>query len=149
MPFPLLSLIDNVIDKIVPDREAAMKLKNEAKRLEQAGEFKELDAAVGIIMSEAKSKDKWTSRARPSFLYVMYTYILSALPMGVIFAFRPEVAKDVAEGVGLWLQAIPPEMWALFAFGYGGYVKKRSDDKKAILEARENNSFLSKLGKLF
>lgn len=149
MPFPLLGLIDNVIDKLIPDKEAAMKLKNEAKRLDQAGEFKELDAAVGIIMAEAKSGDKWTSRARPSFLYVMYSYILSAMPMGILFAFRPGVAKDVAEGVKLWLQAIPIEMWGLFGLGYGGYVKKRSDDKKAILEARENNSFLSKLGKLF
>ena len=104
MAFPLIDIVNNVIDKIVPDKEEGMRLKNEAKRLDQAGEFKELDAAVGIIIAEAKSNDKWTSRARPSFLYVMYTYILAAIPMGIVFAFRPEMTEEIIKGVGLWLR---------------------------------------------
>ncbi len=83
---------------------------------------------------EAKSADPWTSRARPSFLYVVYTFILAAIPMGFLFAFEPETAEAVTEGVRLWLAAIPGEMWALFGAGYLGYSGMRSYDKRKLIE---------------
>ncbi len=142
----ILGIADNVIDKIIPDKEKAMEYKLETRRLQQAGEFRELDHAFNLMLAEAKSNDKWTSRARPSFLYVMYTYVLAAIPMGVLFAFKPEIAEDVVNGVKLWLESIPPYMWATFTAGYLGYVKKRSDDKKVLVEAKEKTGLLSMFG---
>ncbi len=53
-------------------------------------------ATISVALAEAQSSDKWTSRARPSFLYVMYTMILFAIPFGFLYAFRPEFAAKMA-----------------------------------------------------
>lgn len=90
---------------------------------------KQLQAAQAVMLAEAQSSDPWTSRARPSFMYVMYTCILAAIPMGVLFAISPEVANRVATGFGAWLNAIPESMWQLFGVGYLGYAGARTWEK--------------------
>ena len=88
----LLPLISNVLDKVVPDpkaREAAkLKLIQEA----QAGKLQEVEKQLSAIVAEAQSKDPWTSRARPTFLYVVYLLILTSIPMALVHAFNPELA---------------------------------------------------------
>lgn len=86
----------------------------------------EIEQTSMNIRAEAQSADKWTSRARPTFLYVMYTIILMAIPMGILSVFRPVEAKQIAEGFGMWLAAIPDELYWLFAAGYLGYTGARS-----------------------
>lgn len=132
MNIPLLDLLGKGIDKIFPDKAERDKHKAEMLRLAQDGEFRELDAAMDAIVMEAKSTDPWTSRARPSFLYVMYIMILAAVPMGVLNIFSPESADAIIKGVQAWLHAMPEELWMLFGAGYLGYAKKRSDDKEVI-----------------
>jgi len=139
MAFPIsaaLGLIPTILDKIIPDpaQKAAATLK--LLELQQSGDLKELETQMSAIVMEAKSADPWTSRARPSFLYVVYIIILMALPMGVLSAFSQETATAIAEGFKAWLAAIPSEMWSLFGIGYLGYVTGRSYDKKKILEAK-------------
>jgi len=95
----------------------------------QEGELKELEVRMSAILAEARSKDPWTSRARPSFLYVMYVMILASIPMGVLAAFRPEAAQAVAAGMRAWLGAVPDALWVVFAVGYTGYTAARSFDK--------------------
>lgn len=87
-------------------------------------------ARIGVMVAEASSTDKWTSRARPSFMYVIYILILTALPMGIIHAVNPDVAANISKGFGLWLKAIPESLYALFGAGYLGYSVSRSYDKK-------------------
>ena len=82
------------------------------------------------MVAEASSPDPWTSRARPAFLYVMYVMILSAIPMGIVYAVDPTIADNVAKGFGTWLTAIPSELYALFGVGYTGYAVMRTYDKK-------------------
>ena len=130
---PVLSLIGDVVDKIIPDADKRAEAKIELARLHQDGQFRQMEIQMQAIVMEAKSNDKWTSRARPAFLYVMYTFILFSLPMGFLYAFEPEAAKNVAAGVKAWLEAIPAELYTLFGAGYLGYVKKRSDDKQVLL----------------
>ncbi len=120
-----------IIDKIFPDPEQREKAKLEMLRLQQEGGFREVELQMSAILAEAQSADPWTSRARPSFLYVMYAMILFAIPMGVLSVFRPEMAVQVAEGMKAWLSAIPSELWAVFGIGYSGYTLARSAwDKK-------------------
>jgi hypothetical protein len=90
---------------------------------------RQLQAAQAVMLAEAQSSDPWTSRARPTFLYVMYACILAAIPMGVLFAFSPEVANRIATGFGAWLNAIPESMWQLFGVGYLGYAGARTWEK--------------------
>jgi len=129
----LFTVGGKVIDRLFPDPTEAAAKKLELYAMEQAGDLKELEVSMSAIVMEAKSSDPWTSRARPSFLYVMYTMILFSIPMGFLFAWKPEVAQAVILGVQGWLAAIPSEMWGLFGVGYLGYVNKRSDEKARVL----------------
>lgn len=125
----LFGLANTVIDKLFPDKAEAERLKLEFLRQQQAGEFKELETRFSAIVAEAQSTDPWTSRARPSFMYVMYALLLASLPMGVMFAVNPETAVAVTEGFGRWLQALPEELWWLFGAGYLGYSGARTFEK--------------------
>lgn len=126
----LVGISSKVIDKLFPDPAEAARAKAELLRMQQAGELKELEVRMSAIIAEAQSSDPWTSRARPSFLYVVYLIILAAIPMGVLHAARPDVAFDVAAGFGNWLAAIPEEMWWLFGAGYLGYAGARTMEKR-------------------
>ena len=65
-----------IIDKVVPDKEAAEKAKIELLKVQQEGGLKELELSMSAILAEANSQDRWTSRARPTFLYVFYFIIV-------------------------------------------------------------------------
>ena len=75
--------------------------------------------------------DRFIVRARPGFLYVMYVMILAALPVGVIAAFRPDVAARIALGIRDYLAAFPEQLYALFGAGYLGYTAARQWGKIA------------------
>ena len=85
-----------------------------------------LKAQLSAILAEAGSVDPWTSRARPSFLYVMYAMILWAIPMGLIAAVRPDMATGIATGMNAYLAGIPEPLWALCGTGYLGYTAARA-----------------------
>lgn len=129
----LLDVGGKLIDKIWPDPAEREKAKAQLLQMQQRGELKELETRMSAIIAEAQSKDPWTSRARPSFMYVMYTMILASIPMGVLHAFDPAMAVSIADGMKAWLSAIPQEMWMLFGVGYTGYTYARSKDKQNIL----------------
>ncbi len=138
---PLSSILDiggKLIDRVFPDPKKKAEAQIELARMAQAGELKGLELSLSAILAEAKSKDPWTSRARPSFLYVMYTMILAAVPMGVLYAYHPEVATSITDGMKAWLDAIPEQMWWLFGTGYLGYATARSADKRGLLKSQMN-----------
>ena len=115
----------SIIDKIIPDKAARERAKLELLKLEGSQELENIQARLSAIVAEAGSRDPWTSRARPSFLYVMYAIILWALPMGLIAAFRPEAARDIAAGMNAYLSGLPEPLYALFGTGYLGYTAAR------------------------
>lgn len=121
----LVGPIASLIDKLIPDKEARAKAKLELLRLEGTQEMAEIQARLSAIVAEANSKDPWTSRARPSFLYVMYVLMLFALPMGILSAFSPEAASDISLGITTYLGRLPEELYALFGTGYLGYTAAR------------------------
>lgn len=121
----LIGPLASIIDKVIPDKDARERAKLELVRLEGTHELQALQAQLSAIVAEAGSRDPWTSRARPSFLYVMYALLLWALPMGLIAAFRPEVAQDIAEGMNAYLNGLPEPLYALFGTGYLGYTAAR------------------------
>ncbi|MBM0169155.1 holin family protein [Altererythrobacter sp. C41] len=121
----LIGPIASIIDKVIPDKEARTKAKLELLALEGTHELKQIEARLAAIVAEANSRDPWTSRARPSFLYVMYALMLFALPMGVISAFDPQAAQNVSAGMTAYLRALPTELYTLFGTGYLGYTAAR------------------------
>jgi len=122
----LIAPIAGLIDKIIPDPRARDAAKLELLKLQGSQEMDTIRTQMTAIVAEAQSNDPWTSRARPSFLYVMYTMILWAIPMGLIAAVRPEMAQGIAGGMNAYLAGIPEPMWALFGTGYLGYTAART-----------------------
>lgn len=127
----LISPILSIIDKVIPDKDARDKARLEVLKLEGSHEMQLIQTRLSAIVAEANSPDPWTSRARPSFLYIMYAMILWAIPMGVLSAFTPESAKAIAEGMNAYLNGLPEPLYALFGTGYLGYTAARQWGKIA------------------
>src|SRR5215207_8016160 len=95
--------MSKLLDKIIPDPQARDRAKLELLKLQGDQEMATIGAQMQAIVAEAQSTDPWTSRARPSFLYVMYALVLTA-----------------------YLRGIPEELYALFGTGYLGYTAART-----------------------
>ncbi|GHA04377.1 holin family protein [Novosphingobium arvoryzae] len=121
----LIGPIASIIDKVIPDKAARDKAKLELLQLQGSQELAEIQSRLSAIIAEANSADPWTSRARPSFLYVIYALLLWALPMGLIAAFRPDSAQAIAAGMNAYLSGLPEPLYALFGTGYLGYTAAR------------------------
>ncbi|MEO8805844.1 MAG: 3TM-type holin [Burkholderiaceae bacterium] len=124
-----LDLIGKAIDRFVPDQAQRDAAKLAMYQAQQAGQNAELEVAMSAIVAEAKSGDGWTSRARPSFLYVVYILILWGLPMGVLSAWYPDKALAIAAGFKAWLTAIPEALYILFGTVMTGYGISRTVEK--------------------
>ena len=79
--------------------------------------------------AEANSADPWTSRARPTFLYVIYGVILLCVMGAIIGIWWPAHVFQAAENLNRLLGAVPESLWWLFGAGYLGYTGARSFDK--------------------
>ena len=121
----LIGPITSIIDKVIPDKEARAKAKLELLQLEGTQELKRIETQLSAIVAEANSTDPWTSRARPSFLYVMYVMLLAALPIGILSLFAPGTAETIAGAMTAYLRGLPEELYALFGTGYLGYTAAR------------------------
>lgn len=126
---PLLEVFNKISDKVWPDPEKKAQAQAELIRMQMNGELESVRVQLSAIVAEAQSSDPWTSRARPGFLYVIYILILMGIPMGFVSAFRPDIAASVANGLKLWLSAIPQDLYVLFGAGYLGYTGGRSIEK--------------------
>ena len=118
--------VSKLLDKIIPDPQARDRAKLELLKLQGDQEMATITAQMQAIVAEAQSTDPWTSRARPSFLYMMYALVLWSIPMGLIAAADPSMAKGIADGMTAYLRGIPEELYALFGTGYLGYTAART-----------------------
>lgn len=134
IPNPISSAIDlgsKLIDRFIPDPEKKREAKQELKAMQQSGELRRLEARMGAITAEAKSSDPWTSRARPSFMYVIYLVVIVnciIAPFASIFA--PEATAIYFQNIAAGFDAIPGAVWTTFTAGYLGYAGLRTYEKK-------------------
>lgn len=132
---PISELFNKVIDRIWPDKVTQATERDKAQlallQAQQSGDLQAAAQQMEAILAEASSSDPLTSRARPTFLYVMYIMLLMGIPMGFVSAISPEVARNIAEGFRMWLEAIPEPLYVLFGTGYLGYTVIRSWDKRS------------------
>ena len=125
----LIAPVTALLDKLIPDASVREAAKLQLLQAEGQQALKEIEAQLSPILAEAQSADPWTSRARPSFLYVVYVLLLASIPMGIVYAAAPTLAKDLTEGFRAWLAAIPQPIIELFGMGYLGYTGARSFEK--------------------
>lgn len=122
---PLFKLVDNLFTS----DEERDKAKLQLLKMQQEGKLKEVEQQMSLLISDSQSKDPWTSRARPSFLYVFYILLLWAIPTGILSIFNPEAAQAMGDGFKGWLDGIPEEAWTAFWICFTGYTGARTYEK--------------------
>ncbi len=131
-----IKLVDDIMNTAFPSPEAKASAEAKIVQAQADAYVTQLKASQAVMLAEEQSADPWTSRARPTFLYVIYVLILASLPMGVLFAFRPDTANGVIQGFHNWLAAIPDPFLQLFGVGYLGYTGSRTWEKHLDLKAK-------------
>lgn len=129
---PITAVLDvggKLIDRLIPDPAQRDTARLQLLKMQRDGDLQEMQTKLSAILAEAQSADPWTSRARPSFLYVVYVLLLWSIPMGVLSVFKPEAAAAFTVGFRAWLSAIPEEILTLFGVVMTGYVFGRSWEK--------------------
>lgn len=126
---PIAKLAGDLIDNLFETEEEKADAKAKLMKLERQGKLQELRVSMSAILEEARSRDPWTSRARPTFLYVMYLVIILCFIGGVIGIWWPSEVTIAAGNIRDLLAAIPENLWWLFGAGYLGYTGARSFDK--------------------
>lgn len=125
----LITPVCALIDKLIPDQAAREAAKLQLMQAEGQQALQEIQAQLSPILAEAQSVDPWTSRARPSFMYVIYILLLASIPMGFVYAADAALAQNITDGFKAWLASIPEPIIDLFGMGYLGYTGARSFEK--------------------
>jgi len=116
---------------ISPEAKAELeKMKQDLESKKALAEVEIEKARLSVMVAEASSPDKWTSRARPSFMYVIYIMLLASLPFAGLTVYDEGAALKYVQGFHNWLNAIPSDLYALFGAGYLGYTGLRTWEKK-------------------
>ncbi|MFZ5653158.1 MAG: 3TM-type holin [Pseudomonadota bacterium] len=124
---PALSdLLGKVIDRAVPDRDQANKLRAELTTQLLSQSSAELQGAVDIIKAEAQGSSWLQRNWRPILMLtivaiVANNYLVSPW-LNAIFGADTAPILD-----------LPERLWALMNLGVGGYVAGRSGEKMVAL----------------
>lgn len=111
----LAKMIGGVIDKAVPDKDLAEKIKAEANRQILDNDSKSLELAASIITAEAKSEHWLTSTWRP-LVMLTFTGLIVLRWLGLTVDIPAEIEQ---------------ELWSVVQLGIGGYTIGRSGEKIA------------------
>lgn len=131
----ILDIGKTLIGRLFPDPEQRAKAELELLTMQQSGELEAAKIQMSAIIAEAQSADPYTSRARPSFMYVFYTLLLSLVVVApFVGVFFPEQMDMFFNNVGKGFHAIPEELWWTFTAGYLGYTGARTIEKKNRLK---------------
>lgn len=124
-----LKLVDDIFRQLFPDPKDEAAAKAVILKAQADAAIAQIQQQMSVMLEEARSPDPWTSRARPSFLYVIYVLVLAAIPMGIISAISPEIGHRIITGMKDWLAAIPDNLWEAFWICFLGYTGSRSFEK--------------------
>jgi len=126
----LANTVSGILDELITNDEERAEAKRKLMELQQRGQLEMYNAQLSAILAEAKSTDPWTSRARPTFLYLIYLVIAALVFVGApLSVFYPTEVQLAAGNLSMLLNAVPESLWWLFGAGYLGYTGGRSFDK--------------------
>ena len=126
-----LEVVGKVIDRVFPDPAQAASAKLEAMKMQQAGEFKEIDTVaqnaleqIKVNAVEAASGSKFIGGGRPAAMWVcvlglLYSFLLQPLLAWLALIFKGPIPPS-----------IDMSMLMELLFGMLGLAGIRSYDKK-------------------
>ena len=117
---PLIDAGLRIIDKIIPDPKAKAEAKIKLLEVQQAGELKEIESAMNVIVAEAKSEHALTSQWRPITMLVFTAIVANN------YIHAPYLQAMFGWSVSL---EMPEQLWNLLSIGIGGYIFGRSGEK--------------------
>jgi hypothetical protein len=117
---PLIEAGLRIIDKIIPDPAAKAEAKLRLLEVQQGGELAEVEAAMNVVVAEAKSEHALTSQWRPITMLVFTAIVANN------YIIAPYLAAIFGWSVTL---EMPDQLWNLLSIGIGGYVVGRSSEK--------------------
>ncbi len=118
----ILAPILSIIDKAVPDRAEATRLKSEIEQTVLQNESKMLDAMSSVAQSDSKSESWLTRNARPLVVFNMLAFLNIFI---VTMLFDSDLATQMAEAMA----TVPNMVWAMIAGGVGLYPIMRGVEK--------------------
>jgi hypothetical protein len=110
----IIGLIGKSIDKAVPDKDEAERLKAQITLEAMKSDGAELQSATSIILAEANG-DSWLQRNWRPLLMLWFAALVGAHWLG----FTPENLSD----------AVVQDLLGIVQVGIGGYVLGRSAEK--------------------
>jgi hypothetical protein len=118
---PLLNTIFKTVDKAIPDKDLAEKLKAEMNMQLLTSGTEELKASARIVEAEAKA-GWFASSWRPLLMYVMIFILI------INYIIAPMIKAVFHVSIGFDL---PTDVFTLLQIGLGGYVVGRSGESIA------------------
>jgi hypothetical protein len=129
---PLAKMLFSTIDKAIPDKDQAEKLKFQLNQQLLKSSTEELKAAASIVEAEAKS-NWFVSSWRPLLMYVLIFILVWN------YIFGP-IIKIIFGSVITF--ELPGDVWTLPQIGLGGYVVGRSGE--SIARTLANKTVINK-----
>jgi hypothetical protein len=111
---PITTLIDGVLDKVVPDAAERDRISFEIQKLLMGNQSKELEQAVKVILAEAQG-ESWLQRNWRPILMLWFAGLVGAHWLGFT---PPNLPESVVMG-----------LLDIVQVGIGGYVLGRSGEK--------------------
>lgn len=126
---PLLKIGSELIDNLFETEEEKAAARAKLMEQEQKGNLEHLKTSLSVMLAEAQSKDKWTSRARPTFLYVVYLILLLCVVGAIIGIWWPDQVMQAAANLQALFNALPEQIIWLFGTVMLGYTGGRTFEK--------------------
>lgn len=126
MPLPLIpiiGLVGSILDKLIPDKDAAAKAKAELETLLATQELQVQLAQIQTNIEEAKSPHLWTSGWRPYIGWAcgtafVYAYIVQPILMFLVHAYgNADMVRQVALMPSLDLATMLPVLLGMLGLG--------------------------------
>ena len=111
---PITTLIEGVLDKVVPDAAERDRISFEIQKLLMGNQSKELEQAVKVILAEAQG-ESWLQRNWRPILMLWFAGLVGAHWLGFT---PPNLPESVVMG-----------LLDIVQVGIGGYVLGRSGEK--------------------
>jgi hypothetical protein len=124
---PLAKMLFSTVDKAIPDKDLAEKLKAQLNTQLLQSSTEEIKAAASIVEAEAKSH--WfVASWRPLLMYVLIFILVWNYILGPVIR--------VFTGTIITFE-LPGDVWTLLNVGLGGYVVGRSGESIARTLAKK------------